>query len=162
MANMTRGIPFEYEPKRNNRFYAEFPDELGIETWKVQKFKRPSIKINSVQVPFMNEMQYVAGRTTFDTVSITLIDTIGPSTSQQVMEWIRLHFESLSGRMGYKAGYAKNIILKSLDPAGVEIDKFLLEQCQIVSVDFGDNDYSNDELLNITIEVQPYRCVLNF
>lgn len=162
MANMTRGIPFEYEPKRNNRFYAEFPDELGIETWKVQKIKRPSIKINSVQVPFMNEMQYVAGRTTFDTVSITLIDTIGPSTSQQVMEWIRLHFESLSGRMGYKAGYAKNIILKSLDPAGVEIDKFLLEQCQIVSVDFGDNDYSNDELLNITIEVQPYRCVLNF
>lgn len=162
MANMTRGIPFEYEPKRNNRFYAEFPDELGIETWKVQKFKRPSIKINSVQVPFMNEMQYVAGRTTFDTVSITLIDTIGPSTSQQVMEWIGLHFESLSGRMGYKAGYAKNIILKSLDPAGVEIDKFLLEQCQIVSVDFGDNDYGNDELLNVTIEVQPYRCVLNF
>lgn len=162
MAEMRRGIPFEYEPKRNNRFYAEFSDELGIETWKIQKFKRPSIKINSVQIPYMNEMQYVAGRTTFDTISITLIDTIGPSTSQQVMEWVRLHFEALTGRMGYKAGYAKNITLKSLDPAGVEIDKFFLEQCQIVSVDFGDNDYGNDELVNITIEIQPQRCILNF
>lgn len=158
---MIRGIPFEYEPKRVNRFFAEFPDELGIEVWKVQKFKRPSMKINSVEIDFMNEKNYVAGRYTWDTMSITFLDPIGPSTSQQLMEWVRLHAESLTGRMGYAAGYKKNILLKELDPTGIEVSKFFLEQCMITSIDFGDNDYSNDELSNITLEIQPWRCILN-
>jgi len=158
---MIRGIPFEYEPKRVNRFFAEFADELGIEVWKVQKFKRPQMKINSVPIPFMNEQNYVAGRYTWEAMSITFLDPIGPSTSQQLMEWVRLHAESLTGRMGYAAGYKKNILLKELDPTGIEVAKFFLEQCMITSIDFGDNDYSNDELSTITLEVQPWRCILN-
>lgn len=161
MAELLRGMPFDYEPKRVNRFFAEFPDELGIEVWSVQKFKRPSMKINSVEIPFVNQQNYVAGRYTWDEMQITFLDPIGPSTSQQLMEWIRLHAESLTGRMGYAAGYKKTILLKSLDPTGVEVEKWLLEQCMITSVDFGDNDYSNDELTNVTLTVQPWRCILN-
>jgi hypothetical protein len=158
---MIRGIPFEYEPKRANRFFAEFADELGVEVWKVQKFKRPSMKINKVEIDYMNEKNYVAGRYTWDSMSITFLDPIGPSTSQQLMEWVRLHAESLTGRMGYAAGYKKNILLKSLDPTGVEVEKWFLEQCMITSIDFGENDYGNDELTNITLEIQPWRCILN-
>ena len=158
---MIRGIPFEYEPKRVNRFFAEFANELGIEVWKVQKFKRPSMKINSVQIDYMNERNYVAGRYNWETMSVTFIDPIGPSTSQQLMEWVRLHAESLTGRMGYAAGYKKNILLKALDPTGVEVEKWFLEQCMITSIDFGDNDHGSDELSNITLELQPYRCILN-
>jgi len=162
MSELLRGIPFEYEPKRVNRFFAEFPDELGIEVWKVQEFNRPELNINKVEIPFMNEMQYVAGRYQWQEQSITFLDTIGPSTAVQLMEWVRLHAESLTGRMGYAAGYKKNIILKELDPTGVEVAKFFLEQCQIVSIDFGENDYGNDELTNITLTIQPWRCILNY
>lgn len=161
MAELLRGMPFEYEPKRVNRFFAEFPDELGIEVWKVQKFKRPSMDINSVAIPFVNQENYVSGKYKWNEIEITFLDPIGPSTSQQVMEWVRLHAESLTGRMGYAAGYKKNIILKSLDPTGVEIEKWFLEQCQITGIDFGDNDYGNDELTNVTVTVQPWRCILN-
>lgn len=155
-----RGIPMQYEPKRVNRFFAEFVD-VGIEVWKVQKFKRPSMKINTVPIKFMNETNYVSGFYTWDTMSITFLDPIGPSTSQQLMEWVRLHAESLTGRMGYKAGSAKNILLKAVDPTGVEVEKWFLEQCIITSIDFGENDYGTDDLTNITLEVQPYRCILN-
>jgi hypothetical protein len=158
---MIRSIPFKYEPKRVNRFFAEFSDTIGLEVWQVQKFKRPSMKINSVPIQYMNEQNYVAGRYTWDTMSVTFIDPIGPSTSQILMEWVRLHAESLTGRMGYAAGYKKDIYLKALDPTGVEIEKWTLEQCQIVSIDFGDNDYGNDELTNIVLEIQPWRCILN-
>ena len=158
--DMIRTIPFKYEPKRVNRFYAEFID-TGIEVWSIQKFKRPSMKINSVPIQFMNEQNYVAGRYTWDTMSLTFLDPIGPSTSQILMEWISLHAESLTGRMGYAAGYKKDILLKSLDPTGVEVEKWTLEQCQIVSIDFGDNSYEDDALTNITLELQPWRCILN-
>jgi hypothetical protein len=158
---MIRGIPFEYEPKRVNRFFAEFSDELGIEVWKVKKFKRPSMKINSVEIPYMNEQNYVAGRYTWDELTVTFIDLIGPSTSQQLMEWVRLHAESLTGRMGYAAGYKKNILLKALDPTGIEVEKWFLEQCMITSISFGDNDHTSDELTEIELGIQPWRCILN-
>ncbi len=159
---MLLNVPFEYEPKRQNRFFAEFDSALGIETWKVRKFKRPSMKINKTEIPYMNEMQYVAGRYTWDELNVTFLDPIGPSTSVQLMEWVRLHAESLTGRMGYAAGYKKNIVLKELDPTGIEVAKFLLEQCQIVGIDFGDNDYAEDGLTEISLTIQPWRCILNY
>lgn len=162
MAELLRGVPFDFEPKRENRFFAEFASELGIEVWKVQTFKRPTMSINSVEIPYLNETNYVAGKYKWEQMDITFIDTIGPSTSIQLMEWVRLHAESLTGRMGYAAGYKKNILLKSLDPAGVEVEKWFLEQCQIVNIDFGNNDHSSDELQNITLTIQPWRCILNF
>jgi len=157
---MLRDVPFTYEPKRVNRFFAEIID-VNVEVWQIQKFKRPSMKINSVSIPYMNEQNYVAGRYSWDPVTITFIDPIGPSTSQILMEWVRLHAESLTGRMGYAAGYKKTIILKSLDPTGIEVEKWTLEQCMITNINFGDNDYGSDELTNITLEVQPWRCILN-
>jgi hypothetical protein len=161
MSEMINGIPFDYEPKRVNRFVAEFADELGIEVWKVQKFKRPSMKINSVPIKYMNQQNYVAGSFSWDEMQITLLDPIGPSTSQEVMEWIRLHAESLTGRMGYAAGYKKDILLKSLDPSGIVVEKWTLEQCQIVSADFGENSHEEDGLTNIQLTIQPWRCILN-
>lgn len=162
MAEMLRGIPFDFEPKRENRFFAEFSNELGIEVWKVQTFKRPTLNINSVEIPYLNEFNYVAGKYKWGTLDITFIDTIGPSTSNQLMEWVRLHAESLTGRMGYAAGYKKNINLKALDPTGVEVEKWFIEQAQIVDVDFGTNDHSSDELQKITVTIQPWRCILNY
>ncbi len=158
---MIRGIPMEFEPKRVNRFFAEFPDELGIEVWQVQEFKRPSLNINSVPIQYLNHENYVAGRYNWDTMSIRFLDPIGPSTSQQLMEWVRLHAESLTGRMGYAAGYKKDLRLKALDPTGIEVEKWSIEQAQIVSIDFGDNNYEDDALTNITLEIQPFRCILN-
>ena len=159
---MMINVPFTYEPNRSNRFFAEIGGSSAIvETWKIRKFKRPAMKINSVAIPYMNEQNYVAGRYTWDEITIDFLDPIGPSTSQQLMEWVRLHAESVTGRMGYAAGYKKEIILKSLDPTGVEIEKWTLNQCMITSISFGDNDYSSDDLITISLTVQPYRCILN-
>jgi hypothetical protein len=156
---MLRGIPVDYEPKRENRFFAEFPDELGIEIWKIQQFKAPVYTANSVEIPYMNTKNYVQGQFTWEEMDIVLLDTIGPSTTQQVIEWVRLHSESITGRQGYAAGYKKDIILKSLDPTGVEVEKWTLQQCMITGVDFGNNDMSSDEIKNITITVQPFMCI---
>jgi len=157
-------IPINFEPKRNNRFYLEFPNEIldKAEIWKVSEVKRPSMKIESVKIPYMNETNYVAGRYTWDSIDITLLDPIAPSTSTQMMEWVRLHAESLTGRMGYAIGYKKDLLLKALDPTGVEIEKWLLEQCMLTSVDFGNNKQDDDGLQTVKITVQPYRCILNY
>lgn len=161
MSDLLIGVPMDYEPNRDNRFFAEFSSDLGIEIWKIQKFDRPKLEINNTEIPWINETNYVSGKYKWQTQEITLLDIIGPSTSQQVMEWVRLHTESITGRMGYAAGYKKNIILKQLDPTGVTISKWTLEQCNITNVDFGTNDMESDDITKISLTVQPYRCIQN-
>ena len=155
-------VPIQFEPKRNNRFYLQFPSEIGIEVWQVSDVKRPSMEIKPIEIPYMNETNYVAGRFKWNTIDITLLDPIAPSTSTQVMEWVRLHAESLTGRMGYAIGYKKDLVLRAVDPAGVEVEQWLLEKCMITNVAFGDNKQDDDTLQKVTITVQPYRCILNY
>jgi hypothetical protein len=162
MSDLLMGVPMQYEPKRPNRFFAEFPVDIGIEVWKIRKFKRPSLTIGKTEIPYMNQKTYVSGRYEWGEINIDLLDPIAPSTSTQVMEWVRLAAESLTGRMGYAAGYAKNIVLKELDPGGIPISTWHLEQCIITSVDFGENTHDDDGLSNISLTVQPWRCIHKF
>jgi hypothetical protein len=159
MAEMLIGVPQNFEPLRNNRFVAEFPTELGIETWKVRTFSAPKASHNVVEIPFMNEFRYVIGKYKWEAIDVEFIATIGPSTTSQVMEWFRLHSETLTGRQGYAAGYLKDIILKSLDPTGVEVDKWTLRECLIVDIDFGQRDMGDDELQIIKVKLQPHSCI---
>lgn len=162
MSEMLFGVPFDYEPKRENRFFLEFPSELGIEVWTISSFKKPSLRINSVEIPYLNAKYYVSGQYNWDEMDITLIDIIGPSTSQKVMEWVRLHAESMTARMGYNSGASKDLVLKVLDPTGVPVEQWKIERCIITSVDFGNQSQDSDEVSKITITVQPQRCILQY
>lgn len=162
MAELLRGIPVDFEPKRKNRFILEFPTELGIEVWKVQSVTRPKININPVEVHWINTVNYVAGKVKWQPIDIEFIDTQGPSTSTQLMEWVRLEFESLTGRMGYAAGYKKTLILKALDPTGVEVEKWEMRECMITDADFGENSQEDDGLQMVKITVQPFTCIHNY
>lgn len=161
MADMFRPVPIEQEPKKNNRFVLEFPTELGIESYLVKTSGKPKMSIGSVELPYMNTSNWVAGRYTWGTIDITFIDVIGPSTTQKIMEWVNLHAETPTGRMGYAVGYKKNLVLKALDPTGVEVEKWTLIGCMITEVGFGDYDYSSEDVAEVSITIQPDRCILD-
>ena len=127
MANLLMKMPVPYEPKKQNRFILRFPSSLGINEWFVISTKRPTMTINEVEIPFLNTSTYVAGRFNWETIDVTFKDPIGPSAAQALMEWVRLHAESVTGRMGYAAGYKKDIELEMLDPTGVVVEKWILQ-----------------------------------
>jgi len=160
MADLLMKMPFPYEPKKKNRFILRFPSELGINEWFVETTNRPKITIGSIDIPFLNTKRYVAGKYEWGTIGVTLRDPIGPSAAQAMMEWVRLHAESVTGRMGYAAGYKKDVELEMLDPTGVVIEKWSLIQCFLTDVDFGSLGYADDGLANITLTLRPDYCVL--
>jgi len=162
MAQLFSRIPVDYEPKKKNRFVFEFDNGTLIDHWVVRTGGRPKISINEVEIPYMNTSTWVAGRYIWDTIDVTFIDPIGPSSSQKIMEWIRLCAESVTGRMGYAAGYKKNIVLKALDPTGIDIEKWILEGAFITSADFGDLSYEDDSLMDVTVTLRYDRAVLSF
>ena len=160
MADLLMKMPIPYEPKRQNRFILRFPSSLGINEWFVESAKRPSIKIGATEIQFLNTSTYVAGRFTWDEIGVKFRDPSGPSASQALMEWVRLHAESVTGRMGYAAGYKKDIDLEMLDPTGVVVEKWILYGTFLSSVDFGALGYSTDALADISASLRMDRCVL--
>jgi hypothetical protein len=160
MADLLMKMPVPYEPKRQNRFIMRFPSSLGINEWFVESASRPTITINATPIPFLNTETYVAGRFTWGTINVTMRDPIGPSATQAIMEWIRLCAESVTGRMGYAAGYKRPVDLEMLDPTGVVVEKWLLEGCFITSSNFGTLSYSQDALATIQITLRMDRCIL--
>jgi hypothetical protein len=160
MADLLMKMPVPYEPKRANRFILRFPSSLGINEWYVESTSRPSITINPVEIPFLNTSTYVAGRFTWGAINVTFRDPIGPSASQALMEWVRLHAESVTGRMGYAAGYKKNIDLEMLDPTGVVVEKWIMEGTFLSSVNFQNVAYNSDAIMTIQATLRPDRCIL--
>jgi len=160
--NMLRPVPLDLEPKRKNRWYFEFPTDVGIGEWAVQTSSRPTLEIGDVEIPFMNTSTFIAGRGVWATLVITSFVVIGPSTGQAIMDWIRQCIEFSTGRMGYAASYKKSLVLKMLDPAGQTVEKWTLIGSFVTNANWGDLDMGADDLADITITIRFDRAILNF
>jgi hypothetical protein len=162
MSDLLMKMPVPYEPLKKNRWLMRFPAELGIQQWWLQSASRPSIEQAEVEIPFLNTSVWVLGRFTWQPIDVVFRDAIGPSTSQAIMEWVRLGSESVTGRQGYAAGYKKDIELEMLDPTGVVVQKWQLQGTMLTNVGFGDLDMSDDGIADITATLRFDRAILIF
>lgn len=154
MSDLLIKMPLQYEPLRKNRWLLRFPADLGIQEWWCASASRPHISQPDTEIPFLNTSTYVVGRYNWETIEVVLRDPIGPSASQAVMEWVRLHSESVTGRQGYAAGYKRDFELEMLDPTGVVVSKWILKNTMCTSANFGDLDYSSSELATISLTLR--------
>ena len=79
------------------------------------------------------------------------------------MEWVRTHFESVSGRAGYADFYKRDIQLKLLDPVGTVIELWDIKGAFIVNAKYGDLKYDGDsDIMQIDLTLRFDNCVLQF
>jgi hypothetical protein len=110
----------------------------------------------------MNSRRYLAGKLNYDAISVTLYDPIAPSGAQQVMEWVRTHTETVSGRSGYADFYKRDCQLKMLDPVGTVVELWDLKGCFLTSAQFGDLDYGTEDPTEIALTIRFDNCVLQY
>ena len=157
--SVTDMLPNRFEPKRNYRWVLAIE---GIDSFLVTKTARPTINISDKKIDFINSYRMVAGKMTFGDMSVQLHDPIAPSGAQQVMEWIRTHYESVSGRAGYADFYKRDIQLKLLDPIGTVVELWDVKGAFIKSATFGNLDYGGDDIMMIDLSLGFDNCVLQF
>lgn len=150
----------KFEPKRKNRFILMIE---GIDAYLLKTASRPTFTTEPIEVPWINSRRYLAGVTKFGTMACTLHDPIAPSGAQQIMEWIRTHYESVSGRSGYADFYKRDIQLKLLDPVGTVVELWDIKGAFVTEANFGDLAYEgNGELQEISITIAFDNAVLQF
>jgi len=149
-----------FEPKQTNRFVLYMD---GVPSYLVKGVSAINLSQTAVALNHINVQRYVKGKTIWNTISFTLYDAITPSGAQAVMEWVRLHHESVTGRDGYSDFYKKDLVLDVLGPVGDVVSEWIIKGAFIKEANFGDYNWDTEnQAVNITMTVGMDYCVLNF
>jgi hypothetical protein len=148
-----------FEPKMKNRFLMYMD---GLPSYIVRKIERPKITQEPKVLPHINVERYVKGKSKWGPINVTLYDPIVPSGAQAVMEWVRLHHESVTGRDGYADFYKKDITFVMLGPVGDKVEEWIGKGVQISEANFGEADWSVDDPAEINLVLQADYWILNY
>ena len=149
-----------FEPKVANRFimYVE-----GIPSYLIKAASRPSLDQGEMILDHINVERKLKGKTRWQDVTITLYDPVVPSGAQAVMEWVRLHHESVTGRDGYSDFYKKDLVFNTLGPVGDKVEEWTGKGAFITEADFGTLDWTATNAYNeIAMSIQCDYWILQF
>ena len=142
-----------FEPKVKNRFIL-YVD--GIPSFIIKKTDRPKLSQSSKELDHINIKTFYKGKSVWQSITLELYDPIVPSGAQAVMEWVRLHHESVTGRDGYQDFYKKDLTINVLGPVGDKVEEWKLVGSFITSADFQEMDWSDDgaaQMISLTISI---------
>ena len=148
-----------FEPKLKNRFIMEID---GIPAYLIKTMARPQITFETVTLDHINVKRYVKGKGAWQPLEITLYDPVVPSAAQSVMEWIREHHESVTGRQGYSDFYKRDITFNLLGPVGDIVEEWTLKGTYIEAANFGTMDYGTSDPVEIALTLKYDYAILQF
>ena len=149
-----------FEPKVQNRFimYVDGIPSYTIKSISSVGFSQEEIKLNHI-----NTYRKIKGKLSWNDLTMTMFDPITPSGAQAVMEWVRLHHESVTGRDGYSDFYKKDLTFNVLGPVGDVVSEWIIKGALITETNFGEYGWDTENTaINLTMTVQPDYCILNF
>jgi hypothetical protein len=128
----------------------------------IKKADAPGVTLNEVKLEHINIYRKIKGKADWKNIAVSLYNPISPSGQQAVMEWVRLHHESVTGRDGYSDFYKKDVSLCILGPVGDIVSEWILKGAFIQEASFGSYDWSSSDPTELTMTLAMDYCVLNY
>jgi hypothetical protein len=149
-----------FEPKQQNRFIL-YVD--GFPSYIIKGVSAVEYTADEIVLNHINIYRKIKGKSKWGDLTLTLFDPISPSGAQAVMEWVRLHHESVTGRDGYSDFYKKDLTIDILGPVGDIVSEWIIKGAFIKTANFGEYNYDNESAAqNLTMTVGMDYCVLNY
>ena len=149
-----------FEPKVQNRFVMFISN--NIPAFMVKSVSAPSFDDNVLKLDHINTYRKIRGKREWGDMDMTLYDPITPSASNEVMEWARLSYESVTGRAGYSDFYKKDLTLQMLGPVGDIVSEWVIKGAFLKTVNQGSLSWDADDVVELGITVAMDYCVLNY
>ena len=150
------------QPKLAYRFRVVLTDfgdgETTALTSQVVSVSRPSLTHDDVVVDVYNSRIYLAGKHTWDPITLTVRDDVTGDVAKAIASQIQKqvdHAEQSATKAG--AGYKFSMSIENLDGSadGPEVlDGWELGGCYIQNVNYGENSYASSDPLQITIAIK--------
>ena len=149
-----------FEPKVKNRFIM-YVD--GIPSYTIKKIGAVEVTMEEITLNHINVYRKIKGKAKWGNIDMTLFDPITPSGAQSVMEWVRLHHESVTGRDGYSDFYKKDVTINVLGPVGDIVSEWIIKGAFITNANFGDYSWDDESAAQeLSVSLAMDYCILNF
>lgn len=127
-------------------------------TSQVVSVSRPSLTHDDVVVDVYNSRVFLAGKHTWDPITLTVRDDVTGSVAKAIASQIQKqvdHADQASAKSG--SGYKFEMKIDNLDGGNTEfdvLDRWHLGGCYIQNVNYGENNYATSDPLQITIAIK--------
>ena len=149
----------QFEPTVQNRFIMYID---GIPTYTIKKTDAPGVELGSVKIEHINTYFKIKGKAEWRDITLSLYNPISPSGQLAVMEWVRLHHESVTGRDGYQDFYKKDVNLSILGPLGDIVSEWILKGAFIKTANFGSFDWAVADPIEFDLTLAMDYAILNY
>ena len=156
------------QPKRQHRFALTLGKRSGanqLPQWIVSRVTRPSMDLSVIEHQYLNHVFKFPGRAKWNNISVTLRDPLQPDASVELYNLLNAAGYSAPAKSPSdpsmkeaftKAKFVKelgNIKIDALDSNGNPTETWTIVNPMIVSVNWGEFDYSSEELVDITLDI---------
>lgn len=148
-----------FEPMVQNRFVFYLD---GIPSYLIKKADAPGVTLGEIKIEHINVYRKLKGKAEWKDISLSLYSPISPSGQQAIMEWVRLHHESVTGRDGYSDFYKKDCSLAILGPVGDIVSEWIIKGAFIKETSFGSYDWATADPTELTLSLGMDFCELNY
>lgn len=121
---------------------------------------RPNLSFEEVKLDRYNSSAYVAGKHTWEAMSLTVQDDVNGKASHIIQNQLEAQ-QKLIGADGpwlnaasSASAYKFGVKLDLLDGNEQVTERWLVEGCYIASADYGDLDYAASEAVAITLSIR--------
>lgn len=157
-------------PKHKNRWHVIFnglggtngavanvPNDLSIQ---LVTASRPNLSFEEFALDRYNSRAYVAGKHTFDPITLTLEDDVTNKASNAIQTQLERQ-QRLIGATGpwlnteaTASSYKFGMLMEQLDGNETVVESWKVEGCFLQTVNWGDWDYSTGDKVMITLTVR--------
>lgn len=153
------------QPKLKNRWRVTFANLGGGAdsqplSMQAITITRPTLNFEEIQLDRYNSRAWVAGKYTFEPVTLTIEDDVTGTASQVVQEQLQAQQWLIGAEgqwlaaAGEGSAYKFVTYLDLLDGNDQVIEKWTMEGCFLQNVDYTDLDYSASEAVQITMMIR--------
>jgi len=153
-------------PKLKNRWRVTFAGIGGNAadskdlSMQATNITRPNLTFEEVPIHRYNSTAYVAGKHTWEPLTLTVEDDVTGKASQVIQNQLELQ-QKLIGADGpwlataaTASAYKFGTILELLDGDERVLEKWKVEGCFLMTVDYGELDYSASEAMTIALTIR--------
>ena len=161
MANATLYAGFmstdpAYEIQRTNNFRVDIDlTAFGAETGEISlacdTSGLPNSSTDPLEAHYGNSMIKVAGKTSFEDISITVKDFIEKDIEYVLMKWRYAVYDPTTGKVGWAVNYKREARITLYAPNGTRERAWIATGVWPTTLELGDLDYSSADLRKITM-----------
>jgi len=126
-------------------------------TQNVISVTRPSLTHDEITVDAYNSRVYLAGKHTWEAITLTVRDDINNTVSKQISQQLQKQLsQGLQSAPAAGFDYKFGMVIQQLDGGqpGEVLESWTLNGCFIQNANYGENNYATSDVMSITLQIR--------